>query len=83
MIAHYTAAAVTSEIRSKSHPATTDVAIVSANKEDHASMGLLAARKVRDIVGLLSKVVGIELICAAQALDVLGSELMPGDGVVD
>jgi histidine ammonia-lyase len=51
----------------------------SANKEDHVSMGTIAARKCREIVANTESVVAIELLCAAQALD-LFTNLRPGEG---
>ena len=51
MIAQYTAAALVSENKVLSHPASVDSIPTSANKEDHVSMGTIAARKCRAIVG--------------------------------
>jgi histidine ammonia-lyase len=50
MIAQYTAAALVSENKVLSHPACVDSIPTSANKEDHVSMGTIAARKCREIV---------------------------------
>ena len=79
MIAQYTAAALVSENKILSHPASVDSIPTSANKEDHVSMGTIAARKAREIVRNAENVVAIELLCAAQALDVF-TNMKPGEG---
>ena len=79
MIAQYTAAALVSENKVLAHPASVDSIPTSANKEDHVSMGTIGARKARDIIANAENVVAIELLCAAQALD-LFTNLKPGEG---
>jgi histidine ammonia-lyase len=79
MIAQYTAAALVSENKVLAHPASVDSIPTSANKEDHVSMGTIAARKCRDIVANTENVIAIELLCAAQALD-LFTNLKAGEG---
>jgi histidine ammonia-lyase len=69
MMVQYTAAALVSENKSLAHPASVDSIPTSANQEDHVSMGTIACRKARDILANLRKVLAIELICAAQGLD--------------
>jgi histidine ammonia-lyase len=69
MIAQVTAAALVSESRALSHPASVDSIPTSANKEDHVSMGPTAAWKFSRVVDNLEKVLAIELMCAAQALE--------------
>jgi histidine ammonia-lyase len=81
MIAQYTAAALVSENKVISHPASVDSIPTSANKEDHVSMGTISARKCRDIVKNTEGVIAIELLCAAQALD-LFTNLKPGEGTL-
>jgi histidine ammonia-lyase len=81
MIAQYTAAALVSENKVLAHPASVDSIPTSANKEDHVSMGTIAARKCRDIVRNTEHVVAIELLCAAQALD-LFTNRKPGQGTL-
>ena len=81
MIAQYTAAALVSENKVLSHPASVDSIPTSANKEDHVSMGTIAARKCRDIVANAENVLAIELLGAAQALD-LFTNLKPGKGTM-
>jgi histidine ammonia-lyase len=71
MIAQYTAAALVSENKVLAHPASVDSIPTSANQEDHNSMGSIAARHLWDIVGNVEKVVAIELLCAAQGVDLL------------
>lgn len=81
MIAQYTAAALVSENKILSHPACVDSIPTSANKEDHVSMGTISARKCRDIVRNTEQVVAIELLCAAQAMD-LFTNMKPGQGTL-
>ncbi|HVT42799.1 MAG TPA: histidine ammonia-lyase [Thermoanaerobaculia bacterium] len=69
MIAQVTAAALLSESKALSHPASVDSIPTSANKEDHVSMGPIAAWKLSRIVENLAGVLAIEAVCAAQALD--------------
>ncbi len=79
MIAQYTAAALVSENKVLAHPASVDSIPTSANKEDHVSMGTIAARKCREIVANAANVIAIELLCAAQALD-LFTNMKAGEG---
>ena len=79
MMAHVTAAALLSECKVLSHPASVDSIPTSANKEDHVSMGLHAARKASEIVENLEHILSIELLCACQALD-LRAPLKPAPG---
>jgi histidine ammonia-lyase len=69
MMIHVTAAALVSEAKSNSFPASVDSIPTSAGKEDHVSMGPIAARKLQKNVGLFETVLAIELLAAAQALD--------------
>ena len=80
MIAQYTAAALVSENKTLAHPACVDSIPTSANKEDHVSMGTFAARKARQILENATRVVAIELLCGAQAMDLL-TKGRPGRGV--
>lgn len=68
MIAQYSAASMVSENKVYAHPASVDSIPSSANQEDHVSMGTTAARKARMILDNAQKVLGIELVSAAQAL---------------
>jgi histidine ammonia-lyase len=69
MIAQVTAAALVSESKTLSHPASVDSIPTSANKEDHVSMGPTAAWKLARVVENVAGVLAIEAICAAQALE--------------
>jgi histidine ammonia-lyase len=77
MIAQYTQAAIVSELKRLAVPASVDSIPSSAMQEDHVSMGWSAARKLRRAVDGLTRVLGIELLTAARALD-LRSPLVPG-----
>jgi histidine ammonia-lyase len=79
MLAQYTAAALVSENKVLAHPASVDSIPTSANQEDHVSMGTIAARKAAQVLEHAQQVTGIELICAAQALD-FHAPLRPGLG---
>jgi histidine ammonia-lyase len=69
MIAQYTQAAVVSELKRLAVPASVDSIPSSAMQEDHVSMGWSAARKLRRAVDGLTRVVAIEVLTAARALD--------------
>jgi histidine ammonia-lyase len=71
MMAHVTAAALTSEIKGLAHPAAVDTIPTSAGREDHVSMSMGAALKAARIVELSTLVVAIELLAATQAIDLL------------
>jgi histidine ammonia-lyase len=69
MIAQYTQAALVSESKRLAAPASVDSIPSSAMQEDHVSMGWSAARKLRHSLDNLAKVLSIELLTAARALD--------------
>ncbi len=69
MLAQYTAAALVSENKVLAHPASVDSIPTSAGMEDHVSMGTIAARKAREILGNVTDVLAIEFMAAAQGLD--------------
>jgi histidine ammonia-lyase len=69
MIAHVTAAALASENKSLSHPASVDSIPTSANQEDHVSMAPIAGHQLRQVISNASTIFAIELMCAAQARD--------------
>jgi histidine ammonia-lyase len=69
MIAQYTQAAIVAEMKRLAAPASVDSLPSSAMQEDHVSMGWAAARKLRRAVDGLKRVVAIELLTAARALD--------------
>ena len=69
MIVQYSAASLVSENKVLAHPASVDSIPSSANQEDHVSMGTIAARQAREILGNARKVLAMELLTACQALD--------------
>jgi histidine ammonia-lyase len=75
MIAQYAAAALVSENKVLAHPASVDSIPSSANQEDHVSMGTIAARKARDIYDNAARVVAIELVAAAQGVELEDPDL--------
>ncbi|HEX6651254.1 MAG TPA: histidine ammonia-lyase [Thermoleophilaceae bacterium] len=79
MLAQYTQAAMVAENRRLAVPASTDSLPTSAMQEDHVSMGWGAARKLRTVVANLTRILAVELTCAARALD-LRAPLEPGAG---
>ena len=79
MIAQVTAAALAAESKILSHPACVDTIPSSAGREDHVSMGMTAALKARTVVQNAASGLSIELLVAAQALD-LRKPLRAGSG---
>ena len=77
MIAHYTQAAMVSENRRLAVPASTDSMATSAMQEDHVSMGWNAARKLRLAISNLTRILAVEITCAARAIE-LRAPLTPG-----
>src|SRR4029079_5664921 len=69
MIGHYTQAAMVAENRRLAAPASVDSLPTSAMQEDHVSMGWGAARKLRQSVANLARIIACELSCAARGLD--------------
>ena len=69
MIAQIVAAALINECQVLSHPASTGSIPTDGGKEDHVSMGMTGALKLRQIVDNAERVVAIELMCAAQGLE--------------
>lgn len=78
MIPHVVAAALVSENKILCHPASVDSIPTSADKEDHVSMGPIAARKALKICEHVAGILAIEFLTAAQGVDLL-SPLKPGD----
>ena len=86
MIYQYTAAALVSENKVLAHPASVDTIPTSANQEDHVSMGSIAARHARTVLGHVERIVAIELVVAAQALELRVATMdgaAPGAGVTE
>jgi len=71
MLAQVTSAALTSECKVLSHPASVDSIPTGAAKEDHVSMSPIAARKFETVVENVTRVLAIEILAACQALDFL------------
>lgn len=69
MLAQYTAAALVAECRVLSHPASVDTIPTSGSQEDHVSMGWGAARKLHEVLRAVSRVLAVELLCAAQGVE--------------
>ena len=80
MIPQYVAAALVSENKSLSHPASVDSIPTSAGQEDHVSMGNGAGLKALQVVANAERVLAIELLAGAQAVEFL-APLEPGRGV--
>jgi histidine ammonia-lyase len=69
MIAHYTQASMVSTMKRLAQPASVDSIPTSAMQEDHVAMGWSAARKLRESIGLLARVVAIEALAASRGLE--------------
>lgn len=80
MMVQVSAASLVSENKVLAHPASVDSIPTSADKEDHVSMGTIAARKARDIVKNVEQILAMELLCATQGLEFL-LPLHPGRGI--
>jgi histidine ammonia-lyase len=79
MMAQVTAASLVNENRVLCWPASIDSIPTSANREDHVSMGMTSARKALEVVRNTRVCLAIELLCACQAIDLVG--FRPGRGV--
>ncbi len=69
MIAHVAAVSLLSEAKVLAHPASIDNLPTSGGKEDHVSMGMTSALKLRSIVDLAENLLAIELLASAEALE--------------
>lgn len=69
MIPQYTTAALASENKGLCFPASADSIPTSLGQEDHVSMGSIGGRKALQVIENVEKILGVELFCAAQALD--------------
>jgi histidine ammonia-lyase len=69
MTAHVAAASLVNEARVLAHPASVDNITTSGGKEDHVSMGMTSALKLRSIVDLAENLLAIELLAAAESLE--------------
>jgi histidine ammonia-lyase len=79
MLAQYTAAALVAENKRLASPASVDSVPTSGMQEDHVSMGFGAALKLREALENLARIIAVELVCAAHALD-LRAPLEPAHG---
>jgi histidine ammonia-lyase len=80
MVGQIAAVALLNECKVLVHPASADNLPTDGGKEDHVSMGMTAATKLRQIVDNLEHVLAIELLCAAEGLE-YRAPLLPGRGV--
>ena len=80
MIPQYTAAALVSENKILCHPASVDSIPTSLGQEDHVSMGSISALKLLSVLHNVERVLAVEFLTAAQALD-FRAPLKPGRGV--
>lgn len=69
MIGHYTAAAMASENKRLAAPASVDSLPTSGMQEDHVSMAWLAVRKLRKVIDNVRRILAVEYVCAARAID--------------
>ncbi|MEL6876479.1 MAG: aromatic amino acid ammonia-lyase [Pseudomonadota bacterium] len=74
MGAQVTASALVAEIRAKSAPASIQSVPTNGNNQDVVTMGTIAARKARDVVNDASRILAIEVLCVAQAIELRESE---------
>jgi histidine ammonia-lyase len=79
MITQYLAAALVSENKVHAHPASVDTIPTSMGFEDHVSMGSISALKLGRVLDNVARVVAVELVCGAQALE-FHRPLRPGRG---
>jgi histidine ammonia-lyase len=76
MLAQYTAASLVSENKVFAHPASVDTIPTSGKQEDHVSMGWTAVRKLRDVAANVRTCLAVEILCAAQGID-LRADIAP------
>ena len=74
MIPQYLSASLTAEIKLLANPVSTDSIPTSGGQEDVVSNGTISANKAREVSECLAAIVGVEMICAAQALELSGRE---------
>jgi histidine ammonia-lyase len=80
MLLQYTAAALASENKVLAHPGSADSIPTSANQEDHVSMGAISGRHARMVLEHVERIVALELLAGAQALDLRRDLLAAGAG---
>jgi histidine ammonia-lyase len=77
MLAQYTAASLVSENKVLAHPASVDTIPTSGKQEDHVSMGWTSVRKLREVVANVRACLAVEMLCAAQGIDLRASIAEP------
>jgi histidine ammonia-lyase len=82
MLAHYTAAALLNRLRAHASPSSIDSVPTSGGQEDHVSMGWNACRQMRTAVTDTTRIIAIEAVCAAEALDLRAMEPGPATRAV-
>jgi histidine ammonia-lyase len=82
MLAQYTQAQLVSELKALAQPASVDSIPTSGTQEDHVSMGWLSGLQLRSMIPHVETVLGIEAMCAAQALD-LRKPMEPARGTTE
>jgi histidine ammonia-lyase len=81
MLAQYTAASLVSENKVLAHPASVDTIPTSGKQEDHVSMGWTAVRKLREVAANVRTCLAIEVLCAAQGIDLRSGIAAPSPAV--
>lgn len=79
MVTQYVAAALVAENKVLAHPASVDSIPTSAGKEDHVSMGWGAGRKLEQIIENVTRILAVEILCAAEGVD-QRAPMTPADG---
>ena len=79
MLAQYTAASLVSENKVLAHPASVDTIPTSGKQEDHVSMGWTAVRKLREVVANVRTCLAVEILCAAQGIDLRAEVAQPSE----
>ena len=79
MLAQYTAASLVSENKVFAHPASVDTIPTSGKQEDHVSMGWTSVRKLREVVANVRTCLAVEVVCAAQGIDLRAEVATPSE----
>jgi histidine ammonia-lyase len=81
MLAQYTAASLVSENKVLAHPASVDTIPTSGKQEDHVSMGWTSVRKLREVVANVRACLAVEILCAAQGIDLRADIAAPAQAL--
>jgi histidine ammonia-lyase len=81
MLAQYTAASLVSENKVLAHPASVDTIPTSGKQEDHVSMGWTSVRKLREVVANVRICLAVEVLCAAQGIDLRAGVAAPSEAL--